>query len=810
MKNIYLTMAGVCLALSSYAQLGAQPQKKIAATRTQKAPKIDGVIEEIWNEATIADKFIQTKPTPYLQEPEKTKTQARFLYDDVAIYVAAKMFEHPDSIKQELVTRDNIGNADFFGVIFDTFKDGINGTGFFVTAAGVQFDAKYSQTGNEDPRFNAVWESAVSKDSEGWVVEMKIPYSALRFNSKEIQDWGVNMVRKRAGVNQQLFWNQVDPKVNGFINQSGILTDLKDIKAPLRLSFMPYISTFVSHYPNNTPGIKNTVASINGGMDLKYGINQSYTLDLTLIPDFGQVQSDNRILNLTPFEVRFDENRQFFTEGTELFNKGDLFYSRRIGNSPKYYHNIDHHLRPGEKIKAYPTESKLLNATKISGRGAKGLGIGFFNAITDKMHAEIEDASGGKRIIENQPLTNYNVIVLDQNLKNSSSVSVVNTNVIRQGSAYDANTTAFLFRLKNKSQRYALNGDLKMSYITNPNGKDENGYSYRLNAGKQSGSFTWMYTLDVADQKFDPSDMGYYTNNNFLNHYAEFNYNVVDPGKWYNQMQSWIGAQYSQTFKGGNYQSFDVFSGYFVEFKNFWNMQFIYEYSEEGNDYYESRGRGMYIVPSLSNIGLFFNSNRAKSYSLGGNIKYLPRKDFGGRSYNFYLYNNLRLSDKVSFGLSASFNPGRELVNWVTNDANRSIFSKYDRNTVESVFNTKYTFTNKMGLSARVRHYWSDRRNSDFYQLNSSGRLDAYNGPTLNNTNRNYNVFNIDLIYSWVFAPGSELSVAYKNSAETNEYQYRKGYFKNFDNTISSPQNNSLSIKLLYYLDYLDFKKKKK
>src|SRR5258705_10304557 len=162
---------------------------------------------------------------------------------------------------------------------------------------------------------------------------------------------------------------------------------IKYIKPPLRLSFSPYFSSYVNNYPYNTPGIKNTTTSLNGGMDVKYGINDAFTLDMTLIPDFGQVQSDNQVLNLSPFEVKYNENRSFFTEGTELFNKGNLFYSRRIGGTPIHFGDVSGQLGANERVLKNPTESKLINATKVSGRTTKGLGVGFFNALTKPMYA---------------------------------------------------------------------------------------------------------------------------------------------------------------------------------------------------------------------------------------------------------------------------------------------------------------------------------------------------------------------------------------------------------------------------------------
>lgn len=798
----------LCASFSAFAQTTKQ-KKQLKATRTNIAPKIDGNLnDDVWSAAPIATDFIELRPVPGRVEPQSRKTEVKFLYDDFAIYISARMTDKRDSIVHELVNRDNIGNADFVGIVFDTFLDGVNGYGFFVTSAGVQFDAKYSLIGGEDPNWNAVWESHVSIDDTGWGAEMKIPYSALRFSGKPIQNWGMNITRKRTGSNLQTFWNYVDPKVDGFINQSGVLEGLENIKPPLRLSFSPYLSTLISHYPYNTPGIKNTKNTFNGGMDVKYGINKSFTLDMTLIPDFGQVISDNRVLNLTPFEIKFNENRQFFTEGTELFNKGDLFYSRRIGASPSYF-NYDG-VNTGETIVKDPQEAKILNATKISGRTGKGLGVGIFNAVTNTMYAEVEDQNGNRREVETQPLTNYNIIVFDQTFKNNSSASFINTNVLRQGNAYDANVSAAMFNFNDKQNKYYIEGAGKMSYITaDPITNNRNGYSYTAELGKKSGSFLFNYSQEFLDTKFDPSDMGFYTNNNFLDQGVNFAYQVFKPGKWYNQIQAWTEVEYSRRYKPSDYQNIGVYPGVYVQFKNFWSVELFGNWRAEGNDFYEARNGQVFKSPENYRIALFVNPNRAKAYNLGGNIQFYKKELYNGRGYNFYFFQNLRVNDKLSFGLDLNYAPNINYVNWVSNQSGNAIFSRYDRQTVENSFDAKYNFTNRMGINFRVRHYWSDRRNKEFFLLNNAGRLDAYNGTPLQGVDRNYNVFNIDLMYQWVFAPGSELNITYKDAAETNDRFFTKKYSQNLDKILTGPQNNSLSIKVLYFIDYLDLKKKK-
>ncbi|MDB5121372.1 MAG: hypothetical protein JWN56_2590 [Sphingobacteriales bacterium] len=806
--------------ISSLSLASAQEVKKITAVRTEKAPKIDGLIDdEVWKNVPVASGFIEFRPVPNTKEKDDRKTEVKIIYDNSAVYVSARMFDNPDSIAHELVTRDQVGNADFIGIIFDTYLDGINANGFYVTAAGSQYDAKYSQGGNEDDNWNAVWESEVKIDKLGWTAEFKIPYSALRFATKDIQNWGLNITRRRQKINYQSFWNFVDPKVSGFINQEGQLIGIEKIIAPVRLSFSPYISSYVSHYPTNQPGVKDLTSSFNGGMDVKYGINQSFTLDMTLVPDFGQVRSDNKVLNLSPFEVKFNENRPFFTEGTELFNKGNLFYSRRIGSFPTYFKSLDSQLADGDVISKYPQESKLINATKVSGRTGKGLGIGIFNAVTNRMNATVEDKFGNTRILEVQPLTNYNIFVLDQNLKNNSSVTLLNTNVLRNGSAYDANVSAFLFNLNNKGNKYNLNGAAKMSHrgIGDGNNEINNGLNYEIGGGKQSGSFNWSIKEVLSDTKFNPSDLSYFTNNNFFDHLLSASYSIYKPSKWYNQWQTYWNFNYSQRFRPRSFQYVEGFGGAYLQLKNFWSFNLNLDVRSAGNDFYESRSDGLgYDSPSEYGVSVYMNSNHSKRFNGGGYVSYRKINRANGHGYGGGFYQNFRVNDRLAFGSEVSIEPRQNLLGWFDTvdptivgraSGGEIYFSLYDRNTVENYFYGKYTFSNKMGITLNARHYWSDRRNKKYFILDNNGKLLSTEDLTI--ANRTYNSFNIDLTYFWQFAPGSEFTIVYKDLASVDERLTRRGYANNLGKTFNFPQNNSLSFKILYYLDYLQLRKKR-
>lgn len=813
MKYFY-TLLFLLLTITAFAQ---PPVKKLSAIKTAKAPKIDGVLDdEVWKNAPIATDFVENQPVAGRHETHEERTEVRIIYDDDAIYVAARMYETSAyKVARELTTRDNIANDDYLGFIVDTYLDGLNGVGFYVTAAGVQYDAKYAPNPNgniEDSSWNAVWDSAVKIDAEGWTAEFRIPYSALRFAKKDVQTWGLNIIRERRGLNRQLFWNELDPKKNGLMNQEGQLNGIQKIEPPVRLAFYPYFSTYINHYPYNTPGLKNTTTSFNGGMDVKYGINESFTLDMTLVPDFGQVQSDNTVLNLTPFEVKYNENRPFFTEGTELFNKGNLFYSRRIGGMPIDYSAAYNNLNPHEAVISNPTETRLLNGTKISGRLSNGLGIGFFNALTNSAYATIQDSvSGQKRRVETQPLTNYNIIVLDQNLKNNSDVAFINTNVYRFGKDYNADVGGFVFNLNNKKNSYNLSGYTMMSNLFYKDQPTKTGFSYEVNGGKTLGNFTWNVVEDLVDSKYNYNDLGIMSFNNYLDHNINLQYFDYKPTSWTTQWGVFSNVYYSRRFDPSEYQYFNQTVGFLANLKNYWGFNVRVQHQQWGNDFYEPRQEGrVFRVPGSFMGGLNLFTNQAKRLYGGISVFHRIYQTAGRQGTDEEVFYTLRVTNKFSFGQDITYSPYINFTGYSTTDSviNNPIFAKRDVHTVQNIFNFKYTFNDAMGLTFRLRHYWSKLNDKKYYDLGPNGSLDPLTSSHFNQDNdQNYNAWNIDMVYAWVFSPGSELSIAWKNAISSNTDLARFGYFRNLNETVNQPQNNNISLKILYYIDYQNLRK---
>jgi hypothetical protein len=806
---------GVSLALCLCANAQSPAPKELPAKRTVKTVKIDGLInEEAWKDAAAMTNLIEFRPKVGAVEAPETKTIAYLMYDDEGIYFGGYCYERTkDSIATELAGRDGFGTNDYIGLIFDTYYDKQNGFEYFVTPLGEQWDAKMAPNSNgndEDFSWNAVWKSGAVIHKDGWSFEMFIPYSAIRFGKKEVQNWGVNITRRRRKTEQQYTWNPIDPNVNGFLTQEGIWTGITNIKPPVRLQFSPYLSTYINHFPSNTPGEKNWTSSVNGGMDVKYGINQAFTLDATLVPDFGQVQSDNRVLNLGPFDIRFNENRPFFTEGTELFGKGNLFYSRRIGVEPTY-ENL--RLHQDERLIKNAQESKLINATKISGRTQKGLGIGVLNGITKPRYATIENILTKEQLeTEIEPLTNYNVLVLDQTLKHNSSISLVNTNVWRSGAAYDANVTAGLFSLNDKKNTWNISGKAAFSNLISylPNGKTQTGYSHNLSFGKTSGHFNFNVGQELTNKTFNSNDLGFFTFNNFIDHFAWMGYRWTKPSSWYNNLRLNVNGYYSRRLKTGSYQNANFNINANGQLKNLWYAGALIGYEPRYNDYYEPRKEGR-VFKGWSDYFLngWVETNNAKKLTLYGDVMYIKRSLFKSERYMFNFTQRYRFNNNLTVSLGSTLSPQNNNTGFAGIVGEEVIFGKRDIKTVENTATIKYSFNDKMNINTRIRHYWSKVHYKEFFTLLPDGNLEKNNSFN-QNRNQNLNFFNIDMVYTWQFAPGSFINVVWKNAAVNNSQVIDQGYFKNFNNTMQADDNNNLSLKIIYFLDYLEIKKLKK
>ena len=797
--------------------------KKYAATKITGNFKIDGKADDLnWKNVTGIKDFIIAYPD--FGKPPTKNTEVKIAYNNEAIFVLATMYDDVKNVRKQLTQRD--GNerqdCDIFTFGLDTYLDKQNGFVFQVTAAGVQGDARQSTANGTDKSWDAVWESAVNIQSDRWIVEMKIPFSAIRFTKKDVQTWGLQLTRFIRSANENDTWSPQDPNKDGNINQWGELTNLTNIVPPLRLSFLPYISGGFRQSPT-VDGKKQIEFIKSGGMDVKYGINESFTLDVTLIPDFAQVQSDNVFLNLSPFQVRFDDYRPFFTEGTELFNKAGLFYSRRIGAEPSGTGQVLNFAKnnPQYSIDKNPGITRLYNATKLSGRTKHNLGIGVFNAVTKPMEAIlVNNIFKIDSIIITEPLTNYNVLVLDQALKNRSSITLTNTNVTRKGNSRNANVTGLDISIFDKANNYNLTASGKYSNISGTQG-NYNGYKTDFNGGKISGKWRWNTGINIESDKYDPNDLGFLQNNNSFEQYVGASLNYNKPTKKYLSHSYKISYNNSYLYKPFKWNSLDISSRAFFLFKNFWDANFQLSSKPIGSvDFFEARTPGLKLNRFAYVFSGFGGSSdsRKKLYGgwfIGGAIA--DSKIKNDTYFTSKLNTRYRFSDK--FQLNASFDrtddkgqwgfSHRDTISTLVSGYNDPIIAIRTAKTNNIIVGGQYNFTARMNATIRLRHNWTSITNKSFYKLQVDGNWTDY--TFANGRNRNFNVFNVDMFYTWDFKWGSRVTFNWKNALGSNVFlnpYSNDNYSKHLVAVFNNPHSNEFSVKIVYYLDYLNLRRK--
>lgn len=792
-KNLIII---ILLCLSNFkgeAQNNFISKKKLVANKISESISIDGELNEtIWNKTETASNFVMFEPDNGKAAPSELKTEVKVLYNDDAVYIGAILYDNdPKAILKEITERDNFGISDAFGVFINGYNDGQQDFQFFVTASNGQADCNFTSQYGEDYSWNAIWESKAKITDIGWIVEMKIPYAALRFPKDNDQVWGINFYREVRRKRQKFTWSPINTELAAFSQQAGILEGISNINPPTRLFLIPYTSSYLN--TNN----QETELTLKGGLDIKYGINDAFTLDAILVPDFGQTKFDNVVLNLGPFEQQFNENRPFFTEGTDLFSKGNLLYSRRIGAAPGFSPT----LIGNEYISDYPSNINLLNALKISGRNADGLGIGFLNAITEKTDVNIinpDENTTRKETVS--PLTNYNVTVFDQRFNQNSSVTFINTNVSRKGNFRDANVTGLLFDLNTKQNTYNLSGDIKMSSIYDSENKS--GYNTSLFFAETSGKVRFSIGGNYVSKEFDNNDLGINFLTNFSSVSGNVNYRILNPTKNFNTFRVNLNTymeynnttgkiqanNFSMSFGGNNKANHYIGGGFnYNPFKNF--------------DYYEPRQDGRFVIyPESYGGNIYLSTNYNNKFAIDINPFFTNTIEKDRYDYGISFSPRYRFSDKLS--LIYSFNLFKQFnnVGYIDNDDISIYFAKRNRDTYTNSLTSKYSINSNMNFNLSVRHYWSIAENNSVHSLNNDGTLTetVYS----ENKNSNFSTWNLDLSYSWWFAPGSQVSVLYRNNASTFDRTINKDFSNNFSNLIGDNLNHVLSLSIRYYIDY--------
>lgn len=843
------------------------PAKEMVAARLGPAARIrvDSHLDEpVWREATWRDDFVQKQPveggTP------SARTEVAFFYDDDALYVGARMFSaNPAGVPRTVARRDVFTDAEHLLIVLDTYRDRRTAYSFSISSGGVRGDYFHpsDSEGSRDLAWDPVWQAATSHDSLGWIAEMRIPFSQLRFTAAQLQEWGLQINRWMPNVDEDVYWIMIPSRESGWASRFGALRGLADIKPSRRLEITPYVAssaTFSDAAPGD-PFNDGSEYGIRAGADLKVGLGSNLTLDATVNPDFGQVEADPAEVNLTAFETFFSERRPFFTEGSRLLTGTgpNYFYSRRIGQSPRGSAQGDFVDRP--------SNTTILAAAKMSGRLQNGMSIGALTAVTGRETARSFDAASQTFTdVPIEPLTAYGVGRVQQEFgANASTVSATLTAVQRDqepGSALAAllpNTAVtggadVNFRTDNNTYAYGaslgfsqLSGEAAAisriqrapaHYLQRPDITEATfdstrtalfGWTANAYAEKNGGDH-WVGSvyLGAKSPTFDLNDAGRLNSANDLGTNAQIRYRETEAKGIFHRRNHNFSVGSGWNFGGvrtGTYASL----GNRFTFRNFMGL-FVGSYLELASQSdTRTRGGPLMATPFTQGFDVSLSSAEGKktSWKLGTTYEY---DKLDGHSVSVSTEFGFRPGSRWRFELEPRWRHSILSRQFVTRIADgpaatygtRYVFSYVDRTTISTQFRLDYTFSPDLSLEAYAEPFVATGSFRDFGELiapkTSDLRTYGSDGTTITSTSDGYTVsadgqefslpnpdfrvlsFRSNLVLRWEWLPGSTFFVVWQQDRGGALASGRGAGPGALFDAVSAPGSNFLAVKATYWI----------
>ena len=743
MKKMHLAAVLIILGvLPAAAQAVPVSERLVQARRADEAIRVDGRLDEAVWQGTGAGDFRQRNPLD--GKPASERSEVWVAFDGKALYVAARLHDsEPAKIVSLLGRRDDELESDWFSFAVDPYFDRRSGFQFSVNPAGSIIDKTLYNDEWQDSTWDGIWESAARIDEQGWTVEMRIPYDQLRFPVREEYVWGVNFKRTIQRKNEQDYFSWVAKEESGFVSRFARLTGIRGIRPGRHFEAMPYTVGKLTFSPEEAGNPFRTGSDLfaSAGLDLKYGLKSNLTLDLSLNPDFGQVEVDPAEVNLSVFETYYSEKRPFFIEGSNIFAFGyggansnfgfnwgnpEFFYSRRIGRPPQGGVDNEDYVR-------YPEMTTILGAAKLSGKVAGNWNIGFLNVVTARAYADV-DAMGSRSSQEVEPFSDYSVLRVQKEFNQGrQGLGFITTGVFRdlndpglqdilgrQALALGADGWLQL----GKAKEWALTGwlgatrvagsrdyilDLQQSPLHyfqrpdadhlsfDPEATSLNGWAGRLALNRQKGNWIFNAALGAVSPGFEANDLGFQWRGDYVNTHLVAGYNWLHPGKVFRSAsimaalaRSW---DFSSTILIKNYYLFSS-----AEFLNYWSGGLSMGFVEASYDKEASRGGPLLRLPPGFWIEFEGDSDSRKRlvFSLYGEAS---RRRDGTREFDF----GPALRWKPRSNVSLSVHPQVKFLHtyrqWVTNVDDPLSVATYGRRFV-------FAYLNEKVLSAEIRLNW--------------------------------------------------------------------------------------------------------
>ncbi len=825
-------------------RIGAPTDTGVTATRADAAPVIDGKDDDaVWRAAPPITQFKQWQPTEG-KEP-RFKTEAKVAYDASNLYVFVRAFDpHPDSIIKLLERRDSFTPSDMVWIFVDSYHDKRTGYEFGVNAAGVKIDQAVYDDGNEDGAWDAVWDAATRIDSLGWTAEFRIPLSQMRYSRDKSHIFGFTIGRDIYRYSERVSWPIISPSKSGLVSQLGKLDGLDDLETPRRLEAMPYVVTkSASQITNNAYGQKN---NLTVGGDVKYRVASNLTLDATINPDFGQVESDPAVLNLSAYESFFDERRPFFVAGRGLFrfdvncsavncNGESLYYSRRIGRTPQLAGIY------GDTVPLQPTT--IIGAAKLLGRFPHGTTVGVLDAMTERA------SSPGDTTYE--PRTNFAVVRATQDFRGGSSAiggmfTAVNRNVDSWSSPYLAKSAyvgALDFRHRFLKNNYEITGSLDQSRVQgtrqvildlqtdgvhnyqrpdaalplDSNATQMTGDAEEFRFGKTGGQHLLFETAyQRRSEGFEINDLG------FLRRADQQSWNTWvgffdrHERKYYNRFQ-WNNNWWQYWTTDGLPLEAAYNTNMHVTFKNNWGWHMGGTVGQLGTTYDDRAARGgpairqdPYIAPWLFING---NDRRALVPSIGFNYF----KGDGGRNHSLNLNPEIdykflgRFSSAFIFSWSHNVADNQWYGNFTDGTGTHYMFAHLDQHTTSLTTRLNYTFTPDISLQGYLQPFVSKGTYSNVRQLSATPRADNYDdryapfndvSVTSDPGGFNFKSFQSNMVFRWEYNPGSTVFLVWNEGRQGfNPIEGNQNFNGDVKDLFSLHPVNTFLIKVSYWLN---------
>ncbi len=757
--------------------------KVLETKRCDQPPIIDGNLNDpAWEASDVVNEFFQIEPKE-LSIPSEN-TSARVSYDNEALYVFIEAFDsQPEKIKKTLVRRDSwmdgfSNNSDWVGITIDSKNDDYNGYFFAVNASGTRMDVALSGERDYDPTWNPVWDVQIEFNDNGWTAEFKLPLAVFQFENKTDMEWGISFERSIHRLQESVDWPGRSKSVRGLILPLGILSGLNNISTSKQLEIMPYV---LAGYSNKT--------HMNIGLDMRYGLTSNSVMKLTFNPDFGQVEADPSVLNLTAFETFYEEKRPFFSEGSEFFNhRISLFNSRRIGRRPGYYIPDDGEL---ENIPDYTT---ILGASKIMGSTGSGINYGLIGASTAQETATHIDSLGSSEIII-EPRTNYSIGRIEiPVINNISRFGIMATDVSRRDNS-GATIIGTDWKVGVLENRLFTNGQIIHSNTNNIAGN-----AFRFNFGYLDPIW-WSarFWYGTYDNKFDINDLGYLRRNGVSYIGTRIELRKQEP--WGNFINNYIEFKYSQDWNGKGLplereieiEQDNLLSNYWKA--GFFSKVFLPAYNDE--DIFRNENAWVYKTELWGYAGPSFSTDRRKKVVFGANIGTGYGKN-RGRGYRVRLSSNIKPIEPLNIEIDAMQDKSPNYMQWVDIlefiDDTVRVYANSLLLTRDITLRLDWTFSPQISLQCFVQPFFADMNYKNFFRLQAPETMNLQKYDYLKDyEDPDFKLYNTvgTFVFRWEYHSGSTLFLVY------NLNQNR--YYSPSENEWARENANAIYFKINYW-----------